>query len=85
MRIALLLCVAFSLAAADTAPVPLAQRQLDPTKPADALQIVDLLTRHATWPGQDREQIVALERALATLAQAVAPQPAPVEVPKAGH
>lgn len=78
------LCLLPLVAAADAPPAP-QQRQLDPTKPADALAIVDLLTRHATWPGQDREQVVALERALATLAGVIAPRPEPVEIPKAGH
>lgn len=85
MRLLVLLLLVLPLAPGADQLAPLAQRQLDPSKPADALQIVDVLTRHATWPGQDREQVVALERALATLAQAVAPQPAPAEVPKAGH
>lgn len=81
MRIPLLLAFSALLGAADQiAPAP---RQLDPTKPADAVIIVDVLTKHATWPGQDREQVIALERALATLAAVVDLKPAPVEMPKA--
>lgn len=80
MRRFVLLLLLLPLAHGADQAAPPAQRQLDPSKPADALQIVDVLTRHATWPGQDREQVVALERALATLAQVVAPQPTPAEL-----
>ena len=56
-----------SLAAADQ-PQP-----LDPHKPADAIVIVDQLTRQLALP---REQAVGLTIAIETLAKAVAPAPA---------
>lgn len=82
MRFALLLLLPLAtVIAADQSP-PSTQRQLDPSKPADALVIIDLLTKHATWPGQDRDQVAALERSIATLAALIQPKLEPVEVKK---
>lgn len=60
----LLLCLALlaPLAAADQPP------QLDPTKPRDAVQVVEILTRDLTLP---RVQAQALVQAIQTLAQTV--------------
>lgn len=52
-------------------------RQLDPTKPADAVQIIEILTRDISLP---RHQAEALIIAIQTLSKAVEPQPQPVTV-----
>jgi hypothetical protein len=67
----LLLAVILSAFASLTAEE---QRQLDPAKPADAVQIVHLLTEKLTLP---RDQAVALTRAIETLARLAEPAPAP--------
>jgi hypothetical protein len=64
----LLLIAAISvLAAAEPQP-----QQVDPRKPADAVVIIDQLTRQLQLP---RDQAVALTMAIETLRAAVAPQP----------
>ncbi len=69
MRVHLLALFLFtSLAVAEE------QHQLDPAKPADAVQIVQLLTEKMVLP---RDQAVSLTLAIQTLAKFTAPAPAP--------
>jgi hypothetical protein len=86
MRSTILLTLSLCLAAASAADQP---PQLDPRKPADAVQVVDLLTRQLALP---RDQAVGLTVAIETLAgvvrereaaQAKAAEPKPVEPAKA--
>ena len=68
MRTIILLALIGMISAADAPPT-----QLDPTKPADAVQIVDMLTRQATLP---RDQAVALTVAIDTLRKLASDKPA---------
>lgn len=78
MRIVVLLLLTVALAAQEE------PRKLNPSDPAEAIQIVDRITLHATWPGMDREQAVTLQIALETLNAVVAARkatPPPEEKP----
>lgn len=71
-----LLLAATALAAEDQ-PQP---RQLDPSKPADAVVIIDALTQDLQLP---RRQADAFRAALETLARHVAESPKPATPPPA--
>jgi hypothetical protein len=84
MRAALLLALCLSALLAADQPAPV---QLDPSKPADAVLIIDGLTRQLQLP---REQAVALTMAIQTVggvvreqaeAKAKAAEPKPVDAP----
>ncbi len=55
-------------------------RALDPAKPADAVQIIHVLTEKMTLP---RDQAVALTRAIETLAKLAQDHAAPAPAPAA--
>ena len=65
MRIIALLFLALSITAADQ------PRQLDPSKPDDALQIIDIITKDETMT---RANAIAVTVALQTLAKVVQEQ-----------
>ncbi len=47
------------------------QINLNPENPSDAVKIIDILTREASWPGQNRNQINILNVSLHTLTEFV--------------
>jgi hypothetical protein len=70
-----LVFVSFVAQACHAAEAPAAQPvNLDPSKPADAVQIIDVLTRQLTLP---RDQAIALTVAIETLRRLAAQPPAP--------